>query len=111
MAKCLQIIHSCEGCPKRQYFSGGAYECAMVGAKLQKDVRIPAWCPLPEHPANIAARADEHARVGRTIMETLVRECEKLEPDVSRIVHLVFSGAGLMGIQFQPAADQKKGSE
>lgn len=53
--------------------------------------------------------ADEHARVGRTIMESLARECEKQEPNVSRIVHLVFSGASLMGIQFQPEAAKQEG--
>lgn len=111
MAKCLQIIHSCNECPRRRYFSGGQYECAEVGARLQNDVRIPEWCPLPEHPANVAARADEHARIGRTIMESLVRECEKDNPNISQIVHSVFSASGLMGIPFQFAAQKQEGGD
>jgi hypothetical protein len=40
------------------YGSSGKYDCAKAdGAPLLDNEAIPAWCPLPRHPAKIAAVA------------------------------------------------------
>ncbi|MPW16954.1 hypothetical protein GCT13_08415 [Paraburkholderia sp. CNPSo 3157] len=51
MPKILGLIHNCKDCPSYQYYSGGAYECSQVRQRLPANEAIPAWCPLPDHPA------------------------------------------------------------
>lgn len=53
MTKIIGIANSCKDCSERHYYSGGAYECLKVrGSRLNADSSIPAWCPLPDHPAD-----------------------------------------------------------
>ena len=52
MSKILGIVHGCKECPNRHYYSAGTYECAMVRKALPHDATIPAWCPLPDQPAD-----------------------------------------------------------
>jgi hypothetical protein len=55
MPKILGIIQGCNECPKKQYLSGGIYECSIARFDLDKNERIPGWCPLPDHPAALMA--------------------------------------------------------
>jgi hypothetical protein len=56
MSRILGIVHSCNTCPKKQYYSGGTYECIAIGTVIDSDTLkngyIAEWCPLPPHPAN-----------------------------------------------------------
>jgi hypothetical protein len=58
MSKILGIVQCCKECPHRRYYSAGIYECSKVNEALPKDADIPAWCPLPDHPAHRLAAAE-----------------------------------------------------
>ena len=57
--KIVSSVTVCKDCPNRHYGSGGVYECgAMNSAPLpQNSNAIPGWCPLPDHPGPLAAKA------------------------------------------------------
>ncbi|AUT68563.1 MULTISPECIES: hypothetical protein [Paraburkholderia] len=61
MIKVLAIIRGCKECPKRQYGSGGIYDCSVVQQELDAGEVMPGWCPLPDHPA--AAMVAQAARI------------------------------------------------
>lgn len=74
MSKILGIVQACKECPHRHYYSGGVYECTKVGQNLPRDVEIPEWCPLPNHPAHEMERMREiikEFRAGPTVGDGL----------------------------------------
>jgi hypothetical protein len=60
VTKIIGIANSCKDCPHRHYYSSGTYECLKVAGPeyLAADGRIPAWCPLPDHPAKRIAELE-----------------------------------------------------
>jgi hypothetical protein len=65
MPKIVAITNACRDCPNRQYESGGQYRCEAVKAPLIEGEQLPAWCPLPDHPATVAAQASKKADIAR----------------------------------------------
>lgn len=74
--KILGLVHNCNECAHRHYYSGGAYECAMVQQKLPQSGGIPVWCPLPDHPAEHIAPAQRAVEMARQVLQVLQKEIE-----------------------------------
>jgi hypothetical protein len=66
--KVVRVVTSCRGCPHRQYYSAGRYECygmfngtrgseRLLPEGHSKDAPIPDWCPLEDYPRLLAERA------------------------------------------------------
>lgn len=63
-------VTRCTECPNRRYGSGGVYDCAKMDfAPLPADSVMPEWCPLPDHPGPICARAMHALANARLVLE------------------------------------------
>ena len=53
-ARILQIVLNCKSCPRRSYYSGGAYDCSEIDRRIPSDFPVdetmPDWCPLALYP-------------------------------------------------------------
>lgn len=64
------LVGQCSECPHRRYSGSGKHDCAKVQAPIVDAARIPAWCPLPGYPAQIAASALAALADAKRIMAT-----------------------------------------
>ncbi|OZI23717.1 hypothetical protein CAL26_09810 [Bordetella genomosp. 9] len=62
-ARILGTVTRCVGCPNRQYYSAGVYECTAVERALDVSEAMPQWCPLPEYPTIAEIRAQARAEM------------------------------------------------
>lgn len=62
MPKILKIVDSCGGCPQYCYYSGGQYECKLVGEIVPDKTVIASFCPLTEFPSRMLADMDATIR-------------------------------------------------
>jgi hypothetical protein len=73
--KIAASVTNCNNCPSRHYGSGGVYECGgMNSAPLPANAGIPEWCPLPDHPGPIAARAMHAVANVRAVLDIARQE-------------------------------------
>lgn len=49
--KVLDLVRSCGECPHYHYYSGGSYECKLVGQIVRDKSDIAPFCPLAEYPS------------------------------------------------------------
>lgn len=95
-AKILKIVKECADCPNKSYSSGGRYECAAVEQPLVQGHSIPAWCPLPDHPAAIVAPAQARLADARAIVRALDQEVRD-GADQTRIAELTRMAVDRLG--------------
>lgn len=89
MVKILARVTSCRTCPNRQYYSGGVYECVLVKAHLVDSGGIPAWCPLPDDPAHVAAKAESDLHSARAYLNVAVEAAFQEGVPLSRVQDLL----------------------
>lgn len=53
--KILALVPSCAVCPNRHYYSGGKYECTLVGETIVNESGVAPFCPLADFPASTIA--------------------------------------------------------
>ncbi len=82
-------VGNCKDCPNRRYYSGGRYTCAAVDAPLPDDMRFPAWCPLPDDPAQLAGRATEALESAKRVLAIATKEAANLDTSPSRLRDLL----------------------
>lgn len=75
MSRILAIVHACNACPNRRYYSGGAHECSAVGqvipTEIDRNGYIAEWCPLPPHPAHAMEQMRAELNRLKAAQETL----------------------------------------
>jgi len=105
-ARIVGRVRSCGECPKRAYWSGGKYECSVIGQPLTDTSGIPAFCPLPLDPSALMAKSAWEEKNVTTIMQAAANEA-MATADVDRMRHLVLTAASMLGIT--PAPQAKEG--
>lgn len=58
----LPLVASCNGCPNREYGSGGFYDCTLTRERIPNDVVIAPFCPLADYPAATIAAMEKRIR-------------------------------------------------
>lgn len=90
-------VESCLDCPNRRHYSGSRYKCAAIGSSpLPEDARIPAWCPLPDDPAEIAAFAIEDVSRTRRIITSLAAAAADPSTPTDRLRDQIANAAELL---------------
>lgn len=89
MLKVVQTVSDCRQCPHRVYGSGGSYDCNKAQAPLCKDEAIPAWCPLPNDTAVIAANARKSLMDAKAVLAVAVAEASNPETSSARLRELL----------------------
>lgn len=49
--KILKLVQSCGECPHYRYYSGGVYQCALVGQAVREKESVAPFCPLSDFPS------------------------------------------------------------
>lgn len=59
--KVLQLVQSCNDCPRKVYYSGGRSQCTEADTLLPhgEGDSIPDWCPLSAYPSDAMERQQE----------------------------------------------------
>jgi hypothetical protein len=89
MLKVVQTVSDCRQCPHRAYGSGGVYDCLKAQAPLCKDESIPAWCPLPNDTAAIAANARKSLVDAKAVLAVAMTEAANPETSPARLRELL----------------------
>lgn len=82
-------VSSCKECPNRRYYSGGRYNCAAVDAPLPEDMGYPDWCPLPNDPAQLAARSTEALAAAKRVLAVATQEAANKDTSAERLRELL----------------------
>jgi hypothetical protein len=78
----LDLIKNCGESPNRVYYSGGVYNCSLVGESVGKD-GIPSFCPLSTFPSQ------EIANLERTVQA--LRKSDSSPKTISEVIILFLS--------------------
>lgn len=89
MVKILARVTSCRTCPNRQYYSGDVYECVLAKAQLVESAGIPAWCPLPDDPSHVAAKAERDLHSARAYLDVAVEAACQEGVSLARVQDLL----------------------
>lgn len=87
--KVVLTVDNCSQCPHRRYGSGGGYDCAKVDAPLCKGEALPEWCPLPNDPAPVAARARKAIQNASDVLTIALAESKNPETSPARLRELI----------------------
>lgn len=92
MSKIVQRVKRCRECPSRRYGSGGRYDCTKADDAPLLDIDVlPAWCPLPDDPAPIAARALLALDNAKAVVTAAKGEAKTATPDRLRELIAIIS--------------------
>lgn len=75
------LVSQCSECLYRRYAGSGKHDCAKVQAPIVDASSIPAWCPLPGYPAQIAATALAALADAKRIMATAAAGADEASAD------------------------------
>lgn len=75
------MVSTCIECQHRVYNSGGQYDCGKIQAPLVNEQAIPAWCPLPPYPAQLAAQALAALADAKRVIQVAVDCVDEASPE------------------------------
>lgn len=89
MLKIFMRVAKCSECPARRYCTGGVYECTRVNMPIPAGCDMPDWCPLPEDPAVLVARTQQHLATAREAAARAMQEAANLRTSAQRLRELL----------------------